>query len=759
MNKLILLFFLLATMSANAQIGLADLPQALKEARAGDTIVVRNGRYQNLELVLSGRGRADKPVVVRAQTPGQVLLTGLSSIHLGGTGIELSGFYFTAGYAPKGAAIEYRAGDEVASNCRITQCAIDGFNPPSRETDNSWILLYGRNNRFDHNSVQGKLNNGVTFAVILDEERNQQNRHSIDHNYFGERPNLGSNGGETIRVGTSGQSFTSSYTQMTDNYFEHCNGEVEVISVKSCDNVVRNNTFFECAGVVALRHGDRNLVEGNAFIGNHKPYTGGIRVINEGHTIRNNYFYALAGDRFFAALAVMNGVPHSLPNRYREVKDVVLQNNVWTDCDNVQLCVGSDNERTVVPQNVTFSGNSFYNKNATAVYKAFDKTDGFHFTNNKAVLKPGAVLQKGFVPGGSMPENPAKRAAKKEDCGAAWYQPPVAHYRIASGKIIPVQPGQNTLALAVESSGDGDRIQLAAGTYNLDRTVAISHYLIIEPSPDYASPLIRYNGTKGRTAMITIGDGGLLEMNGLSFNGDPYEGKAAPVAAVSTSATMRGTYSAWIAACRFYNFGEAGYSAFRAQKTTMADTLSFEGCLFRDGSGDAIYLAAEKDDAGKFSAEYTEVKQCSFYHILGAAIDLYRGGSDESTHGPSLVFDHCVLEDVNNRERGSGIRLLGVQNAIVSNSIFSNSGRGGASIRFDEASWDKLAITNCDVYNSGRIASFRGKVVKGPMYHFKPDYTLPAKYDFHLKYSANPVKSTDGRPLGVSTPYVRFIEK
>ena len=69
-------------------------------------------------------------------------------------------------------------------------------------------------------------------------------------------------------------------------------------------------------------------------------------------------------------------------------------------------------------------------------------------------------------------------------------------------------------------------------------------------------------------------------------------------------------------------------------------------------SGDAISLAAEKDDAGKYSAEYVEVKNCAFYKVLGYAVDLYRGGSDESTTGPTIVVDHCVLEDVNNKERG-----------------------------------------------------------------------------------------------------------
>jgi len=54
------------------------------------------------------------------------------------------------------------------------------------------------------------------------------NNHLIYRNYFGARPRLGSNGGETIRIGTSQVCTNSSATIVEGNYFEHCNGEVEL---------------------------------------------------------------------------------------------------------------------------------------------------------------------------------------------------------------------------------------------------------------------------------------------------------------------------------------------------------------------------------------------------------------------------------------------------------------------------------------------------------------------------------------------------
>lgn len=754
--KKYLFFFslLLSSLIASAQTDITGAMKALRNAKPGDTIVVANNTYKDVEIVFAAKGDAAKPIVVKAQTPGGVIISGQSSLRLAGVGVEVNGFYFTKGYSPKGAVIEFRSGSEVANHCRITNSAIDNFNPPSRDSENSWVLMYGRNNRFDHNNIQGKLNSGVTFAVILDEERNINNNHLIDYNYFGERPNLGSNGGETIRVGTSQSSLLSSGTKIENNFFEHCDGEVEIVSIKSCDNIIRNNTFYESAGVLALRHGHRNLVEGNAFIGNNKPYTGGIRVINEGHKISNNYFSELAGDRFFAALAIMNAVPNSLPNRYHQVKDVVISNNVWIDCANIQFCVGKDNERTLPPANVQLLNNIFYNKKKNEVYKAYDDIGGFRFAGNRVATKSGKFIQKGFAEIKLMPQNPATSAAKRTECGAAWYKFPKRVERVLSGKKITVSPSQNSLTEAIEKASFGDVIELTAeGGYLIDKPVEIKTYLRIQGAEGLKTkPVIRYNGTRGKVAIFTIMDGGILELSSLAFNDEAFPGKTSANAAISPAPVMRGHYSAYVDNCEFYNFTESSFAPFKAQKTTYADTLVFTNCLFRDMSGDAISLAAEKDDAGKYSAEYVEVKNCAFYKVLGYAVDLYRGGSDESTTGPTIVVDHCVLEDVNNKERGSGMRLYGVQNVTVKNTIFSNTGRGGASIRFDEASWDKIAVTNCNIYNSGKVASFWGKVVTGPMFNIKPLYQSSSSFNFALQPGTGlDKKATDGSAIGLSS--------
>ena len=71
------------------------------------------------------------------------------------------------------------------------------------------------------------------------EVEGKHNFHRIDHNHFGYRPPLNRNGGETIRVGYSHQSMTNSGTPVERNLFDRCDGEIEIISSKLCENIRR----------------------------------------------------------------------------------------------------------------------------------------------------------------------------------------------------------------------------------------------------------------------------------------------------------------------------------------------------------------------------------------------------------------------------------------------------------------------------------------------------------------------------------------
>ena len=286
----------------------------------GDVIVLANGTWTDVEFELKANGLPDQPVKLTAEEPGKVIISGQSNLSISGEHIVVSGLVFKDGYTPTSEVISFRTSkEELANNSRVTNTVIDDFSNPERHDSDIWVAIYGKNNRLDHNSLTGKGNRGVTVAVRLNTAASLENGHIIEYNYFGPRDILGSNGGETFRIGTSHYSREDSNTVVRFNYFDRTNGEHEIISNKSCRNVFQGNVFFESQGTLTMRHGHYTLVEGNYFLGNRKPNTGGIRIINENQTVRNNYMSGLTGHRFRGALVIMNGVPNGPMNRYDPV--------------------------------------------------------------------------------------------------------------------------------------------------------------------------------------------------------------------------------------------------------------------------------------------------------------------------------------------------------------------------------------------------------------------------------------------------------
>ena len=356
---------------------------AVKQLKPGDILVLANGIWRDFEILFIGKGTDEKPITLRAEEKGKVVLSGQSNLRLAGEHLIVKGLVFKDGYTPTSAVISFRrTRGHYANHSRVTEVVIDHYNNPERTETDYWVAMYGQHNRFDHNHIEGKSNRGVSMAVRLDSEASRENFHRIDHNYFGPRPILGSNGGETLRIGTSHYSLTDSQTTVENNYFDRCDGKLEIISNKSGKNVYRGNVFFESRGTLTMRHGNGTLVENNVFFGNSVDHTGGIRVINGDQTIRNNYMEGLAGYRFGGALVVMNGVPNSPINRYHQVENALIENNSLINSDHVQLAAGSDAERSAVPVDSRVANNLFYSESGQDIFTVYDDISGIEFDNN-----------------------------------------------------------------------------------------------------------------------------------------------------------------------------------------------------------------------------------------------------------------------------------------------------------------------------------------------------------------------------------------
>lgn len=703
--KGVLALMLATPMAGEARDYMTSLPgvaDCLKKAVAGDRVIIEAGTYRDVDLKWKAVGTKQAPITVEAK-PGTVLITGRSSLVMGGKHFVVSGLEFRNGYPSRRSVVEFAGGKDFAQDCNLTRCVIDNYNTEDRSQSKSYIYLSGQRNRVDHCELLRKYNLGVTLLVNLNGANNLNNHHQIDHNYFGPREVYGSNGAETMRIGTSQQSYETSATTVCDNFFDRCSGEVEVISIKSCDNIVRGNYLWECEGVVALRHGKRNLVENNTFVGNGKRNTGGVRVVDSDHVIRNNIFVSLAGQRFFSALGVMNAVPNPLPNRYVQVSDITITDNVYVDCTNLEFGTGADAERTSAPRSIDFKRNRLCVSGMQNPFQMVDKASEVRFADNimnknLEGLPSGIKIAKVKLPMVPTYQQMISRTIGKLSETAKTAKAEARTVMVAKDADLP-----QVLAQAE----DGDSFVLQGDEYKLVKTVLVQKNVTIRSVS--GKTLLRSVGTSV-PHLMTIDNGGSLEVEGLVFDGRLEPGGSSPETGISTAKTMTTPYKLKVNNCKFINFGENGCAAIRGQKSTFADSLIVTGCLIADCSGGGVDFASEKDDKGRYNAENMLIENCEFRRLLGTPVNVYRGGSDESTAGPYVTVRNCFFYDCCNKQRGSVLRLMGPQYLRVSDCQFFNSGRGGVSVRLDETSWEDVVIERCKFENSGAVLAMRKEV-------------------------------------------------
>lgn len=447
-STLLLLFVSLLAPASEYTFSPKEIP-ALKQLlgsgnlQPGDVVTLRNGIYNDLEETdFTGKGSFGTPIVWRAENPGKAIISGKLRLRIYGEYLQLEGLLFYRAWAMGSEMINFQKEKGVyASYCRMTGCVIDECNNPQKEAkpkggDEYWVGLRGANNRIDHCYFANKRIGGLVLQVWLDTD-NHLNNHLIDHNFFGERQPYGGNGAEIIRIGHSWSSQLESRTIVEDNVFFRCSGENEIISVKSCHNVLRGNLFYESQGGLVCRHGHYNVIESNTFIGHNLRGTAGIRIINQGHTVYNNYIKDVTA---FGLLVRMGAFERPTPETdvkkepltsYHRVENVDIAYNQFVNCS-LELGSGYGDK---VPRNIRFAHNLYAGQTPQLkVIKAADVLPGFSFLDNQwAFADKGALsnvpydrIRLGFKEVERSADSGLMERARVDSClfaaGPSWYR-------------------------------------------------------------------------------------------------------------------------------------------------------------------------------------------------------------------------------------------------------------------------------------------------------------------------------------------------
>ncbi|MBN1290253.1 MAG: polysaccharide lyase 6 family protein [Candidatus Latescibacteria bacterium] len=295
-----------------------QLIDAVINAKPGTIIEVADGdyRFDDAPLHINLKGNADFPIIVRAKHQGKTQFSGEYSMLL-----KDCSYVTVEGITLKNRALKHALSnvtgtetwieamrDELpyhgslmvlnCDHCRLTRLSIQleeqkGFTPKmieDRLPRMHWINLSGgKYNRIDHCRMERKRNSGVYIEIGPLEQHFR-----IDRNHFAGRSPGNYNGFEIIRCNPG--NLNNMYGLIEYNLFENCDGEGEIISVKSSYLRISHNTFRDCKGMLCIRMGSQVTVDYNFFLNpSGKEGVGGVRIHGNDNNILNNYFGDLTG--------------------------------------------------------------------------------------------------------------------------------------------------------------------------------------------------------------------------------------------------------------------------------------------------------------------------------------------------------------------------------------------------------------------------------------------------------------------------------
>lgn len=297
--------------------GKAELNAAVAGAVDGQTIVVRDGRY-DLGLVDFRRATSAANVTIRAQNPGchdgvrGVTLNGTTRFRFWTDRWKLEGFCFDGIFNPNPAESSTPFSNAVtimASDVTVSQNVFQNIGD-----EDNWAIVVkiggGTNPQAERKTIVRDVVTRNLFTRIQGFGMDLPQPSSVDtspyiwatypeitDNTFDTQPaykTKDSAWGKAIHLGTGwdfAESFNDNqYALIARNYFNRWDGgSAELICIKSSGNIIEDNLINESYGGFSIRRGNNNVVQRN-FVINNNPSCLATRTSGYGNIIQENAF-------------------------------------------------------------------------------------------------------------------------------------------------------------------------------------------------------------------------------------------------------------------------------------------------------------------------------------------------------------------------------------------------------------------------------------------------------------------------------------
>lgn len=332
---------------------------AHNSANQNDTISWKQGTFQDIDIVLKKDG-----VIFIAEVSGETIFSGSSKLIVESDDNFIGGFQYIGGELGVDEDVIIARGER----CRFSDIHINDYTSRRYLT----VANSAQYNVFSYCTFANRKGPGIvknTFQMNVDDRPNGEGSfHTIEYCQFNDMigPGQGKdNGVEALRVGLLFQGDNIGRNVIEYNYFTKCDGDAEIISNKSSQNIYRYNTFDNNQfGRVEMRHGRECSTYGNFFMNG----LGGVQ-IREGqnHSVYNNYMIDVE-----EAFNLRND-PVDTP------EDIYIAHNTIINSGGFKLGGSGDDD----PKNVTIANNIFYVNDDNVTNNQFrDLTGNETFVSN-----------------------------------------------------------------------------------------------------------------------------------------------------------------------------------------------------------------------------------------------------------------------------------------------------------------------------------------------------------------------------------------
>ncbi|KAK9761775.1 hypothetical protein K7432_013078 [Basidiobolus ranarum] len=297
-----------------------DLVAKLGKATPGSCFILNDGDYSAIGDIRNAKGTRDAPIVIRAKNIGKAVLTQIMSFR-DNAYVVLDGFTFNGP--------SQRIEIVGCQSCRITRSSFK-IRDPTDGGNYDWVVVKANSDsvRIDRCDFGPKKAQGSPIIIASNGASKTDpiaTNFQVDHSYFHDLIPTSSNGGEAIALGNTHPDFpngpeSGAYVQY--NLFESCDGDPEIISVKSSKATIRYNTIRNSAGGIVLRNTDNSKVYCNVIDGKNKKGSAGVRIHGTGHIVSNNLIYDIEGRTL--ALSPKRGDSHRAASKSELVHNTLF---------------------------------------------------------------------------------------------------------------------------------------------------------------------------------------------------------------------------------------------------------------------------------------------------------------------------------------------------------------------------------------------------------------------------------------------------